>query len=138
MFPPASHWYSSEVRFGHLGPLSPFRVQHFSAFDLLFARGGGRHGVTPGTNASHTAPTRTHSQFLDASTCVCLQEPQVFAEQPSVKLCCQLCCNVFKDPVITTCGVSFQCSYLVFVYSPACFLTDREDFETSSNSQYRR
>ncbi|KAG7266415.1 hypothetical protein CRUP_001980, partial [Coryphaenoides rupestris] len=31
-------------------------------------------------------------------------EPQVFAEQPSVKLCCQLCCNVFKDPVITTCG----------------------------------
>uniref|UniRef100_A0AAY4BHI9 E3 ubiquitin-protein ligase TRAF7 n=1 Tax=Denticeps clupeoides TaxID=299321 RepID=A0AAY4BHI9_9TELE len=33
-------------------------------------------------------------------------EPQVFAEQPSVKLCCQLCCSVFKDPVITTCGVS--------------------------------
>uniref|UniRef100_A0A4W6EB92 E3 ubiquitin-protein ligase TRAF7 n=1 Tax=Lates calcarifer TaxID=8187 RepID=A0A4W6EB92_LATCA len=33
-------------------------------------------------------------------------EPQVFAEQPSVKLCCQLCCNVFKDPVITTCGVN--------------------------------
>uniref|UniRef100_A0A4X1VUS6 E3 ubiquitin-protein ligase TRAF7 n=1 Tax=Sus scrofa TaxID=9823 RepID=A0A4X1VUS6_PIG len=32
-------------------------------------------------------------------------EPLVFAEQPSVKLCCQLCCNVFKDPVITTCGV---------------------------------
>uniref|UniRef100_A0AAX7TXM8 TNF receptor-associated factor 7 n=1 Tax=Astatotilapia calliptera TaxID=8154 RepID=A0AAX7TXM8_ASTCA len=35
------------------------------------------------------------------------QEPQVFAEQPSVKLCCQLCCNVFKDPVITTCGHTF-------------------------------
>ncbi|ETE69482.1 E3 ubiquitin-protein ligase TRAF7, partial [Ophiophagus hannah] len=34
-----------------------------------------------------------------------LQEPLVFAEQPSVKLCCQLCCSVFKDPVITTCGV---------------------------------
>uniref|UniRef100_A0A8C4HEG4 E3 ubiquitin-protein ligase TRAF7 n=1 Tax=Dicentrarchus labrax TaxID=13489 RepID=A0A8C4HEG4_DICLA len=34
-------------------------------------------------------------------------EPQVFAEQPSVKLCCQLCCNVFKDPVITTCGHTF-------------------------------
>lgn len=33
-------------------------------------------------------------------------EPLVFAEQPSVKLCCQLCCSVFKDPVITTCGVS--------------------------------
>uniref|UniRef100_A0A671M1I0 E3 ubiquitin-protein ligase TRAF7 n=1 Tax=Sinocyclocheilus anshuiensis TaxID=1608454 RepID=A0A671M1I0_9TELE len=32
--------------------------------------------------------------------------PQVFAEQPSVKLCCQLCCSVFKDPVITTCGGS--------------------------------
>lgn len=29
----------------------------------------------------------------------------MFAEQPSVKLCCQLCCSVFKDPVITTCGV---------------------------------
>uniref|UniRef100_A0A3B3SSJ1 E3 ubiquitin-protein ligase TRAF7 n=1 Tax=Paramormyrops kingsleyae TaxID=1676925 RepID=A0A3B3SSJ1_9TELE len=36
-------------------------------------------------------------------------EPQVFAEQPSVKLCCQLCCSVFKDPVITTCGVSEKC-----------------------------
>uniref|UniRef100_A0A673IEX6 E3 ubiquitin-protein ligase TRAF7 n=1 Tax=Sinocyclocheilus rhinocerous TaxID=307959 RepID=A0A673IEX6_9TELE len=34
-------------------------------------------------------------------------EPQVFAEQPSVKLCCQLCCSVFKDPVITTCGHTF-------------------------------
>ncbi|XP_027879354.1 E3 ubiquitin-protein ligase TRAF7 isoform X2 [Xiphophorus couchianus] len=34
-------------------------------------------------------------------------EPQVFAEPPSVKLCCQLCCNVFKDPVITTCGHTF-------------------------------
>lgn len=22
-----------------------------------------------------------------------------------MKLCCQLCCSVFKDPVITTCGV---------------------------------
>lgn len=38
------------------------------------------------------------------------QDPQVFAEQPSVKLCCQLCCNVFKDPVITTCGVSLTVS----------------------------
>ncbi|XP_043567140.1 E3 ubiquitin-protein ligase TRAF7 isoform X3 [Chiloscyllium punctatum] len=35
------------------------------------------------------------------------QEPLVFAEQPSVKLCCQLCCSVFKDPVITTCGHTF-------------------------------
>lgn len=34
-------------------------------------------------------------------------EPLVFAEQPSVKLCCQLCCGVFKDPVITTCGHTF-------------------------------
>lgn len=34
-------------------------------------------------------------------------EPLVFAEQPSVKLCCQLCCSVFKDPVITTCGHTF-------------------------------
>uniref|UniRef100_A0A8C2M5Y6 TRAF7 n=2 Tax=Cricetulus griseus TaxID=10029 RepID=A0A8C2M5Y6_CRIGR len=32
------------------------------------------------------------------------QEPLVFAEQPSGKLCCQLCYNVFKDSVITTCG----------------------------------
>uniref|UniRef100_A0A8C5SL09 TNF receptor associated factor 7 n=1 Tax=Laticauda laticaudata TaxID=8630 RepID=A0A8C5SL09_LATLA len=37
------------------------------------------------------------------------EEPEslVFAEQPSVKLCCQLCCSVFKDPVITTCGHTF-------------------------------
>ncbi|RXN02116.1 E3 ubiquitin-protein ligase TRAF7 [Acipenser ruthenus] len=35
-------------------------------------------------------------------------EPVVFAEQPSVKLCCQLCCVVFKDPVITTCGGIFS------------------------------
>ncbi|KAG3270035.1 TRAF7-like [Ictidomys tridecemlineatus] len=34
-------------------------------------------------------------------------EPLVFAEQPSVKLCRQLCCGVFKDPVITTCGHTF-------------------------------
>ncbi|KAM8780128.1 E3 ubiquitin-protein ligase TRAF7 isoform 2-T2 [Rhynchonycteris naso] len=34
-------------------------------------------------------------------------EPLVFAEQLSVKLCCQLCCSVFKDPVITTCGHTF-------------------------------
>ncbi|XP_075421824.1 E3 ubiquitin-protein ligase TRAF7 isoform X1 [Ascaphus truei] len=34
-------------------------------------------------------------------------DPLVFAEQPSVKLCCQLCCSVFKDPVITTCGHTF-------------------------------
>ncbi|XP_044308442.1 E3 ubiquitin-protein ligase TRAF7 isoform X2 [Varanus komodoensis] len=34
-------------------------------------------------------------------------EPLVFAEHPSVKLCCQLCCSVFKDPVITTCGHTF-------------------------------
>ncbi|KAG3272897.1 TRAF7-containing [Ictidomys tridecemlineatus] len=26
---------------------------------------------------------------------------------PSVKLCCQLCCGVFKDSVITTCGHTF-------------------------------
>lgn len=32
----------------------------------------------------------------------------MFAEQPSVKLCCQLCCSVFKDPVITTCGVRWS------------------------------
>ncbi|NXY38879.1 TRAF7 ligase, partial [Pomatorhinus ruficollis] len=37
-------------------------------------------------------------------------EPLVFAEQPSVKLCCQLCCSVFKDPVITTCGPSVTVS----------------------------
>ncbi|KAF3846949.1 hypothetical protein F7725_004027, partial [Dissostichus mawsoni] len=32
-------------------------------------------------------------------------EPLVFAEQPSVKLCCQLCCNVFKDPSSPPCPV---------------------------------
>lgn len=48
-------------------------------------------------------------------TVACVQEPQVFAEQPSVKLCCQLCCNVFKDPVITTCGVSVQ-PWFVFLF----------------------
>ncbi|KAG8506388.1 E3 ubiquitin-protein ligase TRAF7 [Galemys pyrenaicus] len=41
-----------------------------------------------------------------SAPCPAFQEPLVFAEQPSVKLCCQLCCGVFKDPVITTCGVS--------------------------------
>lgn len=67
---PASHWYSSEVWFCHLGPLSPFWVQHVSAFYLLFARGGGRHGVTPGTDTSCT--TRTRSRVWDVTTCVCL------------------------------------------------------------------
>ena len=31
-------------------------------------------------------------------------EPLIFVEKYS-KLCCQFCCSVFKDPVITTCGV---------------------------------
>lgn len=35
-----------------------------------------------------------------------LQDICVFKEPPSRKLCCPLCKNVFKDPVITTCGVS--------------------------------
>ncbi|KAK1342372.1 hypothetical protein QTO34_015137 [Cnephaeus nilssonii] len=34
-------------------------------------------------------------------------EPLVFAEQLSVKLCCQLCYSVFRDPVITMCGHTF-------------------------------
>lgn len=41
----------------------------------------------------------------------------MFAEQPSVKLCCQLCCSVFKDPVITTCGVRSQ---TLFLHNPRC------------------
>lgn len=53
---------------------------------------------------------KAHHNQSEIVACVylCVQEPQVFAEQPSVKLCCQLCCNVFKDPVITTCGVSLR------------------------------
>uniref|UniRef100_UPI00358E0432 E3 ubiquitin-protein ligase TRAF7 isoform X1 n=1 Tax=Myxine glutinosa TaxID=7769 RepID=UPI00358E0432 len=35
------------------------------------------------------------------------EDPLVFAEQPSVKLCCQLCFHIFKEPVITTCGHTF-------------------------------
>lgn len=46
----------------------------------------------------------------------------MFAEQPSVKLCCQLCCSVFKDPVITTCGVSTHTSP-----TRLCLLTLTED-----------
>ena len=29
----------------------------------------------------------------------------MFVEEPSKKLCCMLCNHVFKDPVITSCGV---------------------------------
>ncbi|NWH37756.1 TRAF7 ligase, partial [Chloropsis hardwickii] len=49
-------------------------------------------------------------------------EPLVFAEQPSVKLCCQLCCSVFKDPVITTCGHTFcrRCA-LTSAQAPGCW-----------------
>nr|QJS39801.1 TNF receptor associated factor 7b [Petromyzon marinus] len=36
-----------------------------------------------------------------------LLDPLVFAEPPSIKLCCQLCCGIFKDPIITTCGHTF-------------------------------
>ncbi|XP_061416769.1 E3 ubiquitin-protein ligase TRAF7 isoform X1 [Lethenteron reissneri] len=35
------------------------------------------------------------------------EDPLVFAEPPSIKLCCQLCCGIFKDPIITTCGHTF-------------------------------
>lgn len=38
----------------------------------------------------------------------------MFAEQLSVKLCCQLCCSVFKDPVITTCGVRLPVPALTY------------------------
>nr|KAF6462266.1 hypothetical protein HJG59_011304 [Molossus molossus] len=30
-------------------------------------------------------------------------EPLVFTKQPLVKPCCQLCCSIFKNPVITEC-----------------------------------
>lgn len=56
-----------------------------------------------------------HSLSKLTQVYVCEQEPQVFAEQPSVKLCCQLCCNVFKDPVITTCGVSLLLTCNLFL-----------------------
>jgi E3 ubiquitin-protein ligase TRAF7 len=38
-------------------------------------------------------------------------EPLIFVEKYS-KLCCQFCCSVFKDSVITTCGHTFcrQCA----------------------------
>lgn len=37
------------------------------------------------------------------------EEPErlLFAKQPLVKCCCQLCYSVFKDPAITTCGHVF-------------------------------
>uniref|UniRef100_A0A7N5ZV67 E3 ubiquitin-protein ligase TRAF7 n=1 Tax=Anabas testudineus TaxID=64144 RepID=A0A7N5ZV67_ANATE len=57
-----------------------------------------QHRRTPSTSSTLTYSTRDDDDGM---------EPQVFAEQPSVKLCCQLCCNVFKDPVITTCGHTF-------------------------------
>lgn len=51
----------------------------------------------------------------------------MFAEQPSVKLCCQLCCNVFKDPVITTCGVGFPLSFsLRLHFNPSVYLIPSE------------
>lgn len=130
----ASHRYSSEVRFGHLSPISPFRVQHVLALHFLSARRGGGHGMAAGTYIYSTYMeaninrclavhseiyTDTQSTVLELSELtqvyVCEQEPQVFAEQPSVKLCCQLCCNVFKDPVITTCGVSLLLTCNLFL-----------------------
>uniref|UniRef100_A0A8C9U441 TNF receptor-associated factor 7 n=1 Tax=Scleropages formosus TaxID=113540 RepID=A0A8C9U441_SCLFO len=59
-----------------------------------------QHRRTPSTSSTMTYSPRDEDDGM---------EPQVFAEQPSVKLCCQLCCSVFKDPVITTCGVSQKC-----------------------------
>uniref|UniRef100_A0AAX7TCM1 E3 ubiquitin-protein ligase TRAF7 n=1 Tax=Astatotilapia calliptera TaxID=8154 RepID=A0AAX7TCM1_ASTCA len=57
-----------------------------------------QHRRTPSSSSTLTYSPRDDDDGM---------EPQVFAEQPSVKLCCQLCCNVFKDPVITTCGHTF-------------------------------
>uniref|UniRef100_A0A671LZT8 E3 ubiquitin-protein ligase TRAF7 n=1 Tax=Sinocyclocheilus anshuiensis TaxID=1608454 RepID=A0A671LZT8_9TELE len=56
-----------------------------------------QHRRTPSSSSTLTYSARDDDDGM---------EPQVFAEQPSVKLCCQLCCSVFKDPVITTCGGS--------------------------------
>uniref|UniRef100_A0A4W4EL91 E3 ubiquitin-protein ligase TRAF7 n=1 Tax=Electrophorus electricus TaxID=8005 RepID=A0A4W4EL91_ELEEL len=57
-----------------------------------------QHRRTPSSSSTLTYSPRDDDDGM---------EPQVFAEQPSVKLCCQLCCSVFKDPVITTCGHTF-------------------------------
>lgn len=127
----ASHRDSSQVGFGHLSPISPFRVQHVLALHLLSARGGGGHGMAAGTYIYSTYMEANINRCLAVhleiytdrvlelskltQVYVCEQEPQVFAEQPSVKLCCQLCCNVFKDPVITTCGVSLLLTCNLFL-----------------------
>uniref|UniRef100_A0A803TB41 TNF receptor associated factor 7 n=1 Tax=Anolis carolinensis TaxID=28377 RepID=A0A803TB41_ANOCA len=57
-----------------------------------------KHRRTPSSSSTLTYSPRDEDDSM---------EPLVFAEQPSVKLCCQLCCSVFKDPVITTCGHTF-------------------------------
>ncbi|XP_059510059.1 E3 ubiquitin-protein ligase TRAF7 isoform X2 [Stegostoma tigrinum] len=57
-----------------------------------------QHRRTPSSSSTLTYSPRDEDDVM---------EPLVFAEQPSVKLCCQLCCSVFKDPVITTCGHTF-------------------------------
>uniref|UniRef100_A0A4W3HPF4 E3 ubiquitin-protein ligase TRAF7 n=1 Tax=Callorhinchus milii TaxID=7868 RepID=A0A4W3HPF4_CALMI len=57
-----------------------------------------QHRRTPSSSSTLTYSPRDEDDAM---------EPLVFAEQPSVKLCCQLCCSIFKDPVITTCGHTF-------------------------------
>uniref|UniRef100_A0A2K6KEJ8 E3 ubiquitin-protein ligase TRAF7 n=2 Tax=Rhinopithecus TaxID=542827 RepID=A0A2K6KEJ8_RHIBE len=71
--------------------------------------------VTTITKADGTSTYKQHCRTPSSSSTLAYSprdeedsmEPLVFAEQPSVKLCCQLCCSVFKDPVITTCGHTF-------------------------------
>lgn len=60
----ASHRYSSEVRFGHLSPISPFRVQHVLALHFLSARRGGGHGMAAGTYI--------YSTYMEANINRCL------------------------------------------------------------------
>jgi len=44
------------------------------------------------------------------------QDVVVFVEKPNARLFCLLCKNVFKEPVIVSCGVRVVHCYIVFVY----------------------
>uniref|UniRef100_A0A8C3A0J3 E3 ubiquitin-protein ligase TRAF7 n=1 Tax=Cyclopterus lumpus TaxID=8103 RepID=A0A8C3A0J3_CYCLU len=101
-------WRSSGSRHSSpLPPLPPSRME--ASFGPTFS------AVAAGAKAEGSSSYKQHRRTPSSSSTLTYSprddddgmEPQVFAEQPSVKLCCQLCCNVFKDPVITTCGHTF-------------------------------
>lgn len=74
---------------------------------------GGQHAPISILQGSDSAISSRSESSLSLCCTPCMSkdeeesEPLVFAKHLLAKCCCQLCCSVFRDPVITTCEHMF-------------------------------